>query len=525
MTKTKAVFCLCCFFTFPSIGAQVQSLDSINIDPVEQQLRLQNPEISFSLPLEFTKTAIYFNTEKLNFKRVQTPGQSTQYGFGAAGVFQLNKNVILSGKLDVNRIDEKDVPYILTDERTTDQNYISNPSYFYAPRKSDWMKQNYHIEGKLAYQPVKNLIVTAGVKGSFLKAYANSDPRPEIGNFEYEAEAKIGYIFKKHGVFVKGSYFNRKKESDIIYNITELNAPSNYDTYIRFNKGYGNYYYNDGYKNTEYAYDGISYGLEYRFISDRSFLTVGYENKYYIDRMFFWNIYQSRDENNVLQYYRDKLKITGLKTDRNIIYINYIGNLGKWKWNSDLIFEDQKDMNYDYQNLYTSYRAYNTEIKFQNYFSTFNAKNELFRIGIKAGFGDQDIRDLSVVMHKKLSYFDYVVNAEKELRIATNQKLGVNVSQSLYLPINKLYDYLPYQSNQTNVFVKNIVEPDNAYDTSTQMRLGMQLKYLLDLKKVRYEIYAGVNQTFFVNNDNQYYKSLLNTKVNRYFNFGINFYY
>lgn len=64
-------------------------------------------------------------------------------------------------------------------------------------------------------------------------------------------------------------YFNHRKESGIIYSNTDLNAPSNYDTYIRFNMGYGNYYYNNGYATTFYKYDGLAYGAEYDFAGEK----------------------------------------------------------------------------------------------------------------------------------------------------------------------------------------------------------------------------------------------------------------
>ncbi|MCZ2085211.1 MAG: hypothetical protein LC112_13155 [Flavobacteriales bacterium] len=522
--KMKIVFCLCSAFFINSVYSQTNRLDSINITDAEKDLRINNPEIAFDDNLLFSDAYLFYNQDDLQFKRVQTPEKTTKFGFGAKGIFRFNPKIILSGNLEVTSENEKEVAYILTDERTTDQNYISNPSYFYVPRKSDWLKQNYKIGGNLAYKITKNLIFVANVNGEFLKAYGQSDPRPEIGNFKYDTNAKLGYQIGKHRLFAKMGYFNRRKESDIIYTVSELNAPNYFETYIRFNEGYGNYYYNNGYSATFYKYDGVSYGGEYQFVGDKSFFSLSYQNEYYIDRMQKDYSYQIRDANNVLQTYYDRQKLTGLKTDRNTISANYLGNLGSFKWNSMLNVTDQKDINYDYVNLYTSYRALNTNFDFSNTFTKYNAKNELLRFGFNLNYQDLDIKDISVVLHKKLNALQYQINGEKEFRVASNQKLSLGVNHSLYLPLENELDYVPYQSNQENIFVKNIVQPDYWYDSSSRFSLGLQLKYRFDLKNVRYEIVATGNQTYFMKNDLPV-KNLINTNENRFLGFGFNVYY
>ena len=131
--KTKLTLGLCCVMVVSSLDAQKTKLDSIAIDPIEKSLRIAHPEINFVKPLEFTETNVFFEHNTLKFSRVQTPEETNQIGFGSTGVFQLNPKLILSGELKVISENEKQVSFILTDERTTNQNYISNPSYFYAP--------------------------------------------------------------------------------------------------------------------------------------------------------------------------------------------------------------------------------------------------------------------------------------------------------------------------------------------------------------------------------------------------------
>lgn len=522
--KTKFIFCLCAAFLINSLYSQTTRLDSINITDAEKHLRISNPEIAFDNTLLFSDAYLFYNQDELHFKRIQTPENTAKFGFGAKGIFRYNSKIILSGNLEVTSENEKDVAYVLTDERTTDQNYISNPSYFYVPRKSDWLKQNYKIGGNLAYRITGNLMFVANVNGAFLKAYGQSDPRPEIGNVKYDANVKLGYQIGKHRLFAKIGYFNSRKESDIIYTVSELNAPNYFDTYIRFNQGYGNYYYNNGYSAAFYQYDGVSYGGEYQFSGNRSFFAVSYQNEYYIDRMQKNYSYQIRDANNVLQTYYDRQKLTGLKTDRNTVSANFLGNLGSFKWNSMLNVTDQKDINYDYVNLYTSYRALNTDYNFTNTFSKYNAKKEKLSVGFNLNYQVLDIKDISVVLHKKLNALQYQINGEKEFRIDARQKWSVGLNQSLYLPLKSELNYVPYQSSQENIFVKNIVQPDYWYDSSSRFSLGLQLKYLIDLKNVRYEIFATGHQTYFVKNEVPV-TNLINTNENRFLGFGFNVYY
>lgn len=522
--KTKITFLSLSVFSIFTF-AQETRLDSINLSELEKEMRIRTPEMAFSVPEYFTDAELFFHSDNLNFKRVQTPEYTSEFGFGAKGIFKFSPRVVLTGKLQVSREDEKNVSYILTDERTTDQNYISNPAYFYVPRKSDWMKQYYNLAGNLAYNPWKGLILTGSARGEFSKSFGNTDPRPEIGNFHYELEGKLGYKLGKHSAFGQIGYFNRRKESDIMYTVSELNAPNFFETYIRYNTGYGNFYYNTGYADFFYKYDGVSYGGEYQYTDGKSFFTAGYTNEYYIDRFVRYYSYQMRDENNALQTYYDHLNYAGLKTDRHTFYARYLGHLGRWRWNSDLTVTDQKDINFDYRNLYTSYRVFNTEANFKNVFSKFNRNGELWRLGFDFRYGNQDIRDVSVVLHKKLSFADYQISAEKEFKTASNQKLGLGISQSLYLPLVKSLEYVPYQSSQTNVFVQNIAFPDYAYDTSSRLGLGMMVKYHYDYKKVRYEFFAGASNVFFLNNDSPELKKIVNPDFNTRFNLGLNFKY
>lgn len=53
------------------------------------------------------------------------------------------------------------------------------------------MKQNYLINGQIAYRPVTSVIVQLGAEGNFGKSYRqNADPRPKVDDYKYKVFLK-----------------------------------------------------------------------------------------------------------------------------------------------------------------------------------------------------------------------------------------------------------------------------------------------------------------------------------------------
>ncbi|MET7035802.1 DUF6850 family outer membrane beta-barrel protein [Elizabethkingia miricola] len=512
------VAALCSQFLY----SQSTHLDSINISTPEREIRVENPYISFFQPLDFSRTSFKYEGTKQNFKRVQSPDKIQSFIFNSEGVYQLSRKVVLSGRLQAERTTEDEVPYILNDERTTNSSFIYNPSYFWAPRAAKWLKQNYLINGQIAYRPITSVIAQLGVEGNFGKSYRqNADPRPKVDNFKYSVFSKIGYNWKQHSLFAKGRYINHFKKNDIMFVSRNGNVPANDSIYIRYNEGYGNPYRDSEYKDSEYKKNGYAWGGEYAFNTSRMHISVGYDYMNVIER--FYKKYEYVDAND------KKIKVfnkySGLKTDLHSFYINYLGSFSGYKIASRLTYKDQLDANYNYVLQYTSYRLEQQNLNWKNSLIWFNYKNEAYKLLLDLGYGKNRVRDISVVMDRRLSFFEYHAGIEKEFAIIPGHKLAVGVGQSLYIPVQKELNYMPYQSSTENIFVQRIVKPDYAYDSTPKIGLNLNAAYRWDSNKIRYEFTGGFNQLWLTNKTYKETVTTYNGRPNTVTTIGLNVYY
>ncbi|MDX8570358.1 hypothetical protein OZ666_01605 [Elizabethkingia sp. HX QKY] len=502
--------------------SQSTQLDSINISTPEREIRVENPYISFFQPLDFSRTSFKYEGTKQNFKRVQSPDKIQSFIFNSEGVYQLSRKVVLSGRLQAERTTEDEVPYILNDERTTNSSFIYNPSYFWAPRAAKWLKQNYLINGQIAYRPITSVIAQLGAEGNFGKSYRqNADPRPKVDNFKYSVFSKIGYNWKQHSLFAKGRYINHLKKNDIMFVSRNGNVPANDSIYIRYNEGYGNPYRDSEYKDSEYKKNGYAWGGEYAFNTSRMHISVGYDYMNVIER--FYKKYEYVDAND------KKIKVfnkySGLKTNLHSFYINYLGNFSGYKMASRLAYQDQLDTNYNYVLQYTSYRLEQQNLNWKNSLVWFNHKNEAYKLLLNLGYGKNRVRDVSVVMDRRLSFFEYHAGIEKEFAIISGHKLAVGVGQSLYILVQKELNYMPYQSSTENIFVQRIVKPDYAYDSTPKIGLNLNAAYRWDSNKIRYEFTGGFNQLWLTNKTYKETVTTYNGRPNTVTTIGLNVYY
>ncbi|MCJ7932744.1 MAG: hypothetical protein MUW56_03670 [Chryseobacterium sp.] len=472
--------------------SQNTRMDSIDISTVEKNIRLENPYLSFFHPLDFSATSFNYSASKQGFKRVQSPDKAEAFNFNSQGVFQLSPKIALSGRLNAIREKEHNVPFILTDERTTNQSFIHNPSYFYVPRPADWLKQDYNIYGVVAYRPVNLIIAQLGVEGDFTKAYRDADPRPKTDRYLYHIFSKIGLSWKGHTLFAKGKYFNDYKKNDIMYVNLNTNVPSNDSVYIRYNEGYGNQYKGELYSSTEYKSDGYIWGGEYAFNNKNIHLSAGYDYQYSVER--FYRIYSYKEPNEKEQ--RVYNKYSGLRTDKHSAYLNFLGRFNGYNWASRLDFWDQLDDNYNYALQYKTYRLHQYQLRWNNSLRWFNSRNESQKINLDLLYGRNRVKDISVVLDREINYIQYALGYEKEFRLNSADKLALGAEQYLYIPVHKSFSYIPYQSTRENVFVQKIAIPDYGYDASSKAGLSLNLKYKMDRKKIRYELEGMITQNW-----------------------------
>nr|WP_126651899.1 DUF6850 family outer membrane beta-barrel protein [Chryseobacterium aureum] len=127
-------------------------------------------------------------------------------------------------------------------------------------------------------------------------------------------------------------------------------------------------------------------------------------------------------------------------------------------------------------------------------------------------------------MDRKLAFFHYLLGAEKEFVVKPSRKLAVGLSQNLYVPLEKEFNYQPYQSTKENIFATKIAQPDFAYDATPKIDLKCNVSYIFDQKKIRYELFGNFSQTWLLNST---YKrqAEYNGRANHVVLAGLNVYY
>lgn len=221
-----------------------QENDSIKVtsneaEQVIKDLNWQLPVATHSLPIkDYTHTGIYFSHKNNQFSRKQTAEETSRYGFLSEGLYTTENGFRIFGMIDLQKFNEKNLSWNLSDERTDEQQVLS-PQYFYVPRAADWDNQQYLIRGGVS-KNFGNLTLAAKAELNVNKMARKLDPRPEIKNNQLVGEIQVGYeLFEGHQIFVLGSYGRKDKDYSLKYKGRNQDVEENSNTYLRYMAGYG----------------------------------------------------------------------------------------------------------------------------------------------------------------------------------------------------------------------------------------------------------------------------------------------
>lgn len=464
--------------------------DSIRLhDDILMKTVTENPYLAFRFPVpEYTLTNLSYQREQYDFSRKQVPSKAANVHFKTQGILKLSENIILSGKIGFNKIDEKSVSYVLDNKRTTEQFAIAAP-YYYVARPADWKKQNYQLEGTIAYRLTKNLVAQASAKGDYSENTRNLDARPEVKSVNYDVGGKLGYSIGNHTLAAGGGYQNFDKSLDIYYAESLLNNAIVYpDTFLRLNEGYGNNYIARSSRMTHlYKNIGNYFTAEYAYTLPSTLLRVGYRNGYN-----FTTIYNDFHQNPFK-------KLMALKRNEDLVFADFQTQWNNQFWTSQLEYRQYETLNYNYTSKASSNKQTEQVFKLKNRYNITH-KNTSTYYGLDIGVGRFRTQDLSVILDKSIVYGQLDVTFGKEFPLSNTRKLGFNTTQSLYLPLNETFNYQPYLSSQENVFIVNIAKPDHFYDTSVRYSPRMELFYHQKSDKLNWEVYVTSQQLFFAGN-------------------------
>ena len=283
----KIVSFACLLFGSTSFAQENDSIKvtSNEAEQVVKDLNWQLPVATHSLPIkDYTHTGIYLSHQNNQFARKQTAEETNRYGFLSEGLYTTENGFRIFGMIDLQKFNEKNLSWNLSDERTDEQQVLS-PQYFYVPRAADWDNQQYLIRGGVS-KNFGNLTLAAKAELNVNNMARKLDPRPEIKNNKLVGEIQVGYeIFDGHQIFVLGAYGRKDKDYSLKYKGRNQDVEENSSTYLRYMAGYGREINNplrNKIDNEKTIYEYFTrniiskIGGGYQFSSDNTKLILGY---------------------------------------------------------------------------------------------------------------------------------------------------------------------------------------------------------------------------------------------------------
>ncbi len=512
---------LICFGLSFSTFAFAQENDSIKITSNEANQAtkdlIQNLPVAAHLRSiqDYTHTGIYFNYRNNQFSRKQTAEETSRYGFTSEGLFTTNNGYKIIGTINLEKFNEKNLAWNLSDERTDEQQVLS-PHYFYVPRAADWNNQNYLIQGGVSkdFGPL-TLAVKAELNAN--KMARKLDPRPEIKNNLLRGEVQVGYtIAKNHQVFMVGSYGRKDKDYSIVYKDRTANVESKPETFLRFMAGYGRTI-NNPLRNTinneksvyQYFTRNIlsKIGGGYQFNSDDTQLILSYHFEEDQQRMydsktkqnqFFIYVWDSNKHNANAQF-RTKFEHKVLQSSLNFTRQdneNFDVNLGGMNYQNRL-----QSLNFDV-NLADKVQTR------MNYF-----------IGFNANYNQNKYYDALANYTTKIKSLNLGVYGNKDFMLNNQSKFNLGLAVNYYAKLDSYFDYIKMTGVLEDSFYNNVASYDYAYNTTDHLDASTTIRYILPIKNNKtVELYTALKGIFATNRSNFV---TINTDNTYLINFGI----
>ncbi len=180
----------------------------------------------------FSSVDFMYNLKNGDFKKTQDGDKERIFGVSTEGGQKLGTGYAW-GKFSFNNEMQRNTLFNTT-MLDTDRGM---PFYTVDANLSDWKKQNYTLEMKVASQPLWDKIIL-GIQGQYF-AYTGAkqvDPRAETYYYHINIKPAFVAVFNNHAVGVNFLYENLVQESGT----TNSNSQVNQDVYVM--KGLGNLY-------------------------------------------------------------------------------------------------------------------------------------------------------------------------------------------------------------------------------------------------------------------------------------------
>lgn len=465
---------------FLSLGCTVlaQPNDTIFIKKNENEALIkgflwQNPIQATQLVLKnYTQTGVRYSIDNQNIKRVQTADKKNDFEFFTEGFYQYHPKLKLFGDFKINQFNEKGLAYNLTNERTSNQNKILSPNYYYSPSKGDWKNQLYQLTAGGSYEFLNNTFF--GLAFNYKNALNNrtSDPRPSNIENQFNTKLSIGYQLKQHTLVLNYQNISSKLENETYYeNRASVNPSTDPEFYIKFSSGYGYKVFVGDFSRylnkTKAHYFGASYTLNL----PKTFVSAGFDFGTSQTNHFPTNG-TSGNSSRPLEFdflARYKAKTTSTKTT---VYLNKTFNVNNLEVKTT--FETRTLMNYITANQSTNYKLQGQAINIESIYNFAN-KTYLNAIGIDAFIDAFHVKDLLGITEKQHSSIDFTIFAQNRFKVKQNNSFFVNVGLGAYIPFKNDLNYTAATQDQD--FADNVIKKDAVYDETQKINASFLTHY------------------------------------------------
>ena len=464
---------------FFSCAVKAQLKDTMHIhqnifhESVYDQLS-QNPIFFTNWNIkDFTQTQLAFQKKELNFKRVQTANQITDFTFSTKGIYNVKPKLRLLGNVDFTKAYEKGLGYNFSTERTENQNVLS-PNYFFAPKKGDWEHQHYFLQGGASYAATSNWLMSGIAFYKNSRSFRSIDPRPQIALSDYGAEITLGYKIKKH-TLTAGTFANIENETgSVIYVDDTQNAPVYTDTFTQFSSGYGRVVFNNSYNSFIYRTinKGFRLGYQYQFDKHQFVATYGYnksmENSY------------GKDANGYTYIAEDLVRFKYRIIEHNA-KINYYFDGDAKDYKVDVAFSSKQGDNFSVAENGQNYRMTIDKVQLQTGRIKKLSDATNFAIEVGTAFTQHRYIDLLGSTNKKLNTLEVNASANKDFSINSKSNLNIGLAFSHYTALDEDLKLIATTTNTS--FTDNVIIPDHAYDVTSKLQSKITLNYTISLPK------------------------------------------
>ncbi|MBE8727402.1 DUF6850 family outer membrane beta-barrel protein [Flavobacterium hungaricum] len=420
---------------------------------------------------DFTFTEVSYEHQQNEFARKQIANEINTYRFAAQGYFTTKSKWKLFGDLVIKKILEKNLGFVLSDDRAEEQEIIA-PHYFYVPRKADWDNQVYALSGGFSKDITNHLSVAVKANYGAEKFSRTLDARSQIINRNLGAELQIGYqISQNHKAFVLGSYAENQKDFNYTYNNTSLNYEAYPETYLRFNGGYGrilNYFKSSG---SGYLYQDLvdKIGLGYTMRNKNSIFTA---------------LYYSQNSNNT--FYTNSLDLTEnermkIKTKSNHAELFVFHKWNKKEIQSTLQFDQSEARNFDKQSNGYNYTNSLNKINWTTSIAKRTVSKIDYLFGLNMLYQQNEYDDILAAAHIELNSLNTGIFGSKDFAFQKS-KLNTTVSFNMYFPLPSKLEYYDTSGGTNARFFDEVIIHDYAVNTTNYFAPALRLEYSYPVK-------------------------------------------